>query len=706
MPKDVLEPMDVLPIVAYDEDAAKDRAATAIQARARGLSSRKVCSAKEQEQEQEQRERAATLVQASLRGHSSRKQKEHEAKAAIQIQATVRSQKAKRTAEEVKVVQRTRSESAAAFERECRERNAALDRELEQAEKVTWLQSLWRGFSGRKQTEKQLAAESLAIVKLQASVRSLKAKRELEEAKAVQRARSESAAAYERECRERNAALDQLLEQEGAVKAVQAAARGKAVRFEQGQQRQAAVKVQAALRRKDTASRLEILKAQRAAQAADADVEKKKEEEEEEEEEEQGAAATRAAEEAAAREAAAAAEKPPPPASSATQSSGRDRGVSFAAGEKGAAAAAALIQSRARGLSMRKMIHGRPGGLPASTSSAVCEGWLTKRGSGFPYKWQRRYMVAVPSYPSGTAREGGILKIAYYDAVDPLVRGQAGGSGAGGGGAGGGGGVGRAGEMSGWLEKRSGGKEGERSMSAKALGREHWNQRWFVLSRGVLSYFKTDVEAQLVQRGGTASVPLASLDVRESTVHLMGDCAGKGSTGSLRLGSGRTGSTKEENGASGGSGAPYASGKAAQFTFIVTTAGRELRLRCSTAAAYHAWATQLGSLAKRTTADVGAAPTGPAEDDGAPAKLKGEFELHAARRAPNETLGIIFDMSMLKQGASAPGRTMLAKAASAAERDRWVEAISKHFDRRMVAVASSKMVLTKPRSGSTVSGDI
>ena len=61
---------------------------------------------------------------------------------------------------------------------------------------------------------------------------------------------------------------------------------------------------------------------------------------------------------------------------------------------------------------------------------------------------------------------------------------------------------------------------------------------------------------------------------------------------------------------------------------------------------------------------------------------------------------------MLKQGASAPGRTMLAKAASAAERDRWVEAISKHFDRRMVAVASSKMVLTKPRSGSTVSGDI
>ena len=54
--------------------------------------------------------------------------------------------------------------------------------------------------------------------------------------------------------------------------------------------------------------------------------------------------------------------------------------------------------------------------------------------------------------------------------------------------------------MSGWLEKRSGGKEGERSMSSKALGREHWNARWFVLRKGQLSYFKTDVEAQLAKR--------------------------------------------------------------------------------------------------------------------------------------------------------------------------------------------------------------
>ena len=182
-PKDVLEPMDIQPIVPYDEEAAKARAATAIQARARGVSSRKEHSTKEQEQLAQ----AATVIQASLRGHSSRKEQETMQKASV---------------------------------------------------------------------------------KLQASVRSLKAKRELGEAKVQQRTRSESAAAFEKECRERNAAMDQLLEQETAVKAVQAVARGKAVRFEKTQQVQAAVKVQSVLRRKNTTGQLEILRAARAAQAA------------------------------------------------------------------------------------------------------------------------------------------------------------------------------------------------------------------------------------------------------------------------------------------------------------------------------------------------------------------------------------------------------------------------------------------------------
>ena len=55
------------------------------------------------------------------------------------------------------------------------------------------------------------------------------------------------------------------------------------------------------------------------------------------------------------------------------------------------------------------------GGLPKSTQSPVCEGWLVKRGSGFPYSWKRRYVVAVS--------KGGSLQVQYYEADDPLASG-------------------------------------------------------------------------------------------------------------------------------------------------------------------------------------------------------------------------------------------------------------------------------------------
>jgi len=69
--------------------------------------------------------------------------------------------------------------------------------------------------------------------------------------------------------------------------------------------------------------------------------------------------------------------------------------------------AAALIQSRVRANSQR-IRGGRPIGLPASTEETLVEGYLTKRGSAFPYTWKRRYTTIV--------QQMGMLRLCYFEA--------------------------------------------------------------------------------------------------------------------------------------------------------------------------------------------------------------------------------------------------------------------------------------------------
>ena len=103
-----------------------------------------------------------------------------------------------------------------------------------------------------------------------------------------------------------------------------------------------------------------------------------------------------------------------PPTTNARRAGGR--GASgrreMSEGEKKRAAEA--IQARLRGNHTRQRAHttfySRPDGLPVHTEESLTEGWLTKRGSSFPYTWRRRYMVAV-------AMAGG-LRIYYFEAAE------------------------------------------------------------------------------------------------------------------------------------------------------------------------------------------------------------------------------------------------------------------------------------------------
>ena len=103
----------------------------------------------------------------------------------------------------------------------------------------------------------------------------------------------------------------------------------------------------------------------------------------------------------------------------------------------------------------------------------------------------------------------------------------------------------------GWLEKKSGGKDGK----AKSKVLEKWDRRWFVLPAGgtELSYYKSD------KAGATAA---GSIDCAGAHVFL-----------------------KEVKGQT--------------FRFTVRAATRELKLRAPTAAAYQKWVDALTPIAAK-----------------------------------------------------------------------------------------------------------
>ena len=95
-------------------------------------------------------------------------------------------------------------------------------------------------------------------------------------------------------------------------------------------------------------------------------------------------------------------------------------------------AAATKLQAVARGRADRAAssdkIRASGTELPSAGQSTICEGWLTKRGSGFPFKWQRRYFVldcanrlryyAANSDGGGFALKGEVEVVAVTDSQD------------------------------------------------------------------------------------------------------------------------------------------------------------------------------------------------------------------------------------------------------------------------------------------------
>lgn len=83
--------------------------------------------------------------------------------------------------------------------------------------------------------------------------------------------------------------------------------------------------------------------------------------------------------------------------------------------DEAAKAAAVLVQKRIRGTlnraATRSKFYSRPVGLPSATVDPKCEGWLVKRGSGFPFSWKRRYFVVV--------QVGSAVHVHYYEAAEP-----------------------------------------------------------------------------------------------------------------------------------------------------------------------------------------------------------------------------------------------------------------------------------------------
>ncbi len=127
--------------------------------------------------------------------------------------------------------------------------------------------------------------------------------------------------------------------------------------------------------------------------------------------------------------------------------------------------------------------------------------------------------------------------------------------------------------VAGWLEKKSGGKEG----SAKSRLFEKWDRRWFALDGSVLSYYKSEDDQK---KGKT---PQGFIEVKGAEVFL-----------------------KEVKGVA--------------FRFTVKTAARELKLRASTPADYHMWSSALSPLASRVgeLRERGETYVGDDEDDASP----------------------------------------------------------------------------------------
>jgi small GTP-binding protein len=111
--------------------------------------------------------------------------------------------------------------------------------------------------------------------------------------------------------------------------------------------------------------------------------------------------------------------------------------------------------------------------------------------------------------------------------------------------------------VSGWLEKKSGGKEGK----GKKKFMEKWDKRWFILVGSELRYYKSDADHD--QR----KAPAGSIECTGSELFL-----------------------KVVQGTS--------------FRFTVKTAERELKLRASSASDYHKWADALTPLMASTGRDA------------------------------------------------------------------------------------------------------
>ena len=104
--------------------------------------------------------------------------------------------------------------------------------------------------------------------------------------------------------------------------------------------------------------------------------------------------------------------------------------------------------------------------------------------------------------------------------------------------------------VSGWLEKKSGGKEGQRKRLT-----DRWEKRWFALVGSQLSYYKSEADYT------KAKAPLGFVEVQGAKIFL-----------------------KEVKGTA--------------FRFTVKTAARELKLRAPTPSAYKLWADALTPLAQ------------------------------------------------------------------------------------------------------------
>lgn len=317
------------------------------------------------------------------------------------------------------------------------------------------------------------------------------------------------------------------------------------------------------------------------------------------------------------------------------------------------------LQARARGLTTRVRVHGRPDGVFEPREDVVAEGWLSMRARDERRSWTRRYMVVVPSGWDGdsTRDDGGrvtmlgmsteldALTVVMYEHVVGDV------------------------SMSGWLMKKSGGWADQKVRSKLA---QKWDRRWFVLRSLELSYYRTPADEaefsaakhatqRAAQRGGgpehSADSPRAAAKGTSKSPH------------DLQLGvlncEGAKVFLKE-----------VAKGGVHRFT-LHNSAERELKLRAANNEVYESWAAALQQAA--------AAPQ-PEAEVAAPVRVPtvvrtGEFSLQGMRRETSLSiasgiLSLVFELAPISEdGNAAPALAMTARAPTVAARDMWLDGL-------------------------------